>query len=266
MNLIVPAAVAAILFQALHAVAFVSLKGRKELVFRIPYSTEPQEKASINVSDSSNSWIESPVLERVYPELLRHVEEYGHPNIPLGSPAGKNCLTLRRLHTQKKLTETESDMLTKMGFAWHSFEDVYRTANFDEMMERLMKYAAEHDGDVSPPKKYPNDPELGAWVTGIRRVGAENLDSAENVERLEKNGFLWKSPRKCGSAFMQQYAEILQRCEEDGGANKERVLSEEDVQKWVQAQRAAAKRGAMSNTRQLYMEKLVGPNWQLQDN
>lgn len=35
------------------------------------------------------------------------------------------------------------------------------------MFEKLLKDRGEY-GDVSPPKKYNYDPELGSWVTGIR--------------------------------------------------------------------------------------------------
>ena len=33
--------------------------------------------------------IMQPVLQQVYPSLMAHIKDYGHPNIPLGSKEGK---------------------------------------------------------------------------------------------------------------------------------------------------------------------------------
>jgi hypothetical protein len=203
--------------------------------------------------------IRSPVLRQVYPAMLQHIEKYGNPNIPLGSSDGRMCQTLRRLHTQGKLPSEEVALLEKIGFTWHSLEDVYTTGDFDDLYGRLLQYASTHEGDCSPPKKYPSDPELGAWVTGIRRLGLEQVDP-EHAKRLDKINFLWVSDRKCGSAFMKQYRIIQARLEETTDA----ILTDPGVQQWIQAQREAVARGTLSETRKHYMEELVGEDW-LQD-
>jgi hypothetical protein len=206
-------------------------------------------------------------LRQVYPALIQHVQDYGHPNIPLGTSAGRQCETLRRLHIQQKLSVNDVGLLDGIQFRWHTLEDVALTADFQELFARLLAYQKDHDGDVSPPKKYPADPELGAWVTGLRRVGSDSDSTmnAEHVRALNDIGFLWSSPRKCGSAFMMQYRDILERLNDaaaaDSASDSESVLSDPGVQQWIQAQREAVKRGTLSETRQHYMESVAGVDW-----
>ena len=196
-----------------------------------------------------------PVLSQVYPALLTHNEKYGNPNIPLGSKEGKQCQTLRRLQIQGKLSTDQVDMLTQLGFRWHSLEDVYETADFNELYARLLNYV-KATGNVSPPKKYPADPELGAWVTGIRRLGQDKVLS-EHAQRLNAISFEWKSPRKCGSAFMEQYRSILSRIS-DGDPE---VWNDGKVRGWVLAQQDACTRGTLSETRKHYMATILGDDW-----
>jgi hypothetical protein len=204
------------------------------------------------------SVIESPVLRQVYPAMMEHTQKYGNPNIPLGTSEGRKCQTLRRLHTQEKLSDAEIALLDSLGFTWHSLEEVYETGDFDDLFRRLLEYGANTDGDYSPPKKYPADPELGAWVTGIRRLGPDQVNM-KHAARLKEIAFKWESDRKCGSAFMKQYRCILERLKND--ESKDAILSEATIQNWIQAQREAVSRGSLSETRKHYMEQLVGEDW-----
>ena len=202
--------------------------------------------------------IVSPVLRQVYPKLMKHIDDYGNPNIPLGSSEGRQCETLRRLQLQNKLTEREVELLTGLGFRWHSLEDVYKVADFDELYQRLLQYREEHDGDVSPPKKYPLDSELGAWVTGLRRLGHDQVDPKHRA-KLDEIGFSWISQRKCGSSFMKQYRVIAQQLND--GADLKDVWSDETNKKWLKAQQLAVRRKDLSETRQHYLEQLLGADW-----
>ena len=212
--------------------------------------------------------IVSPALRLVYPDLLQYIEQYGHPNIPLGSEAGRQCATLRRLRVQDKLGESDVTLLDSMNFIWHSLEDVYTKQKeyFDDFMTRLQKYRSENDGDISPPKKYKNDPELGAWVTALRRLHTVNEVDAEHVNALNELGFQWNSPRKCGSKFMQQYRIIQEQMEaislsvksiEEFQQQRQAILNESDMKAWIQAQQTAN----LSETRKHYMAQLVGEDW-----
>ena len=201
--------------------------------------------------------IKSPVLQQVYPLMLDYVDRYGHPNIPLKIEGGRQCVVLRRLHTQQKLADSDVELLDSLHFTWHSLEDVYEAnkERFDEFLNKLKAYAEENEGVLSPPKKYPADPELGAWVTGIRRLKMADAVDPSHVKALDKLGFLWVSPRSCGSKFMLQYRDIQKRLSKIEEADA--VWSDPAIVKWVYAQQQAD----LSGTRKHYMSQLLGPDW-----
>jgi hypothetical protein len=198
--------------------------------------------------------IVSPVLFQLYPELIQYKQQYGHANIPLGSEAGRKCNTLRRLRIQEKLESSDIELLDSLQFAWHSFEDVYiqQKEHFDDFIDRLKEYVATHGGDISPPKKYPADPELGAWVTAVRRLFITGEVIASHVKVLDELGFQWNSPRKCGSKFMQQYRSIQDRV--NSGEEISVILSDPPIAAWIKSQQLAN----LSETRKHYMMLMFG--------
>jgi len=209
----------------------------------------------------------SPVLQNLYPALLSWKAEYGHPNIPLGNSEGRQCSTLRRLHIQKKLTEEEVLWLDELGFMFHSLEDVYHDVDFDTLFGRLMEYEARNpDSKFQVPKKCAEDPELGAWVTGLRRLGPAKVDPA-HAEKLDSVGFVWVSKRKCGSKFMLQYKELTRKAEDlaaDGLSEEQVVRALLEVPKTgdlIKAQKQIEAKGKMSDTRKDYMTQLFGQAW-----
>jgi Helicase associated domain len=227
----------------------------------IPTGTNDEEviiSAAASILESNkDTTIISPVLRQVYPELIQYKLQYGHPNIPLGCEAGRQCSTLRRLRIQEKLVDSDIELLDTLQFAWHSLEDVYTKQKefFHDFIQRLQNYASTNDGDLSPPKKYKADPELGAWVTAVRRLYTVNEVDPSHVCILNDIGFQWISSRKCGSKFMQQYRTIQERIL--SGEERETILKEPDISVWIEAQQLAN----LSETRKHYMTQIVGTEW-----
>lgn len=214
-------------------------------------------------SDDIPSFVVSPVLAQVYPALIAHKAKYGNPNIPLGSTDGKRCKTLRRLHFQNKLSDEEAAHLTELGFRFHSFEDVYYECDFDEMLGKLIAYNDEFQ-TYQIPKKYEPNPELGAWVTMLRRLHQTNDVPQIQIDKLDAVGFEWISTRKCGSSFMGKYREVLSylsKVVEAGGDVRELLHEDTDIMKWIDAQRLACENGNLSNSRIQYMDELPGIDW-----
>lgn len=214
--------------------------------------------AAVTITSSLPSEITTKALAQIYPAMVQHKAEYGNPNIPLGSAEGRQCNIIRNMHIQGKLSEPEVELLKEIGFIFLALEDVYERVDFDELLARLVAIKASNDGDADIPKKYAPDPELGAWVTGIRRLGPEGV-SCDHCQRLEEIGFVWVSPRKCGSKFMAQYRDIVQRL--DDGEDNATILEEEQVKKFVRAQKEAYKRKTLSETRIEYMTRVAGGEW-----
>ena len=200
----------------------------------------------------------SPILKQTCGKLLEWKETYGHPNIPLKNDGGNACQVLRRLHIQKKLTSEEVWWLEEIGFRFHSLEEVYRFADFDTLVDRLLAYEESHpNNNFQVPKKCPEDPELGAWVTGIRRLGKEGVNP-EHARILSEFNFVWTSTRKCGSKFMMQYREWQKQVELLG---LKTVMEDPKTISWIVAQQLALKRGTLSQTRVQYMGELFGERW-----
>jgi len=217
----------------------------------------PREQQQVEIVQLTKRFT-SPVLKQHFGELLEWNEMYGHPNIPLKNDGGNACQVLRRLHVQKKLTGEEVEWLEGIGFRFHSLEDVYRVLDFDDMLGRLLAYEEAHpNNNFQVPKKCPEDPELGAWVTGIRRLGQEGV-KPDHEHRLCAINFVWKSTRKCGSKFMNQFREWTKLAELQG---IEAVMEEPTTIAWIQAQQFALKRGTLSKTRVEYMGQLFGEEW-----
>jgi len=203
--------------------------------------------------------ITSPVLENIIPKLLEHRDLYGHPNIALGTSEGRQCQTLRRLHIQQKLSQDEIEWLEQIGFRFNSLEDVYFEADFDDLFQKLKDYERIHQNRYQVPKKYNEDPELGAWVTGIRRLGTDRVHP-KHKEMLDSIDFTWISLRQCGSKFMKKYRDLVARAQQTN-AGPEELLQDESVISWLTAQRQARKRGTLSDTRMDYMNQLFGEGW-----
>mmetsp|Transcript_17896 Transcript_17896/g.23695 ORF Transcript_17896/g.23695 Transcript_17896/m.23695 type:complete len:260 (+) Transcript_17896:57-836(+) len=191
------------------------------------------------------SFITNKVLQQVYPAMLQHQSLYGNVNIPLGTSEGKKCKTLRRLYAENKLSEEEVELLSGLDFRWSSLEDIYEEADFDELLGRLIEYEKEHKNNYQVPKKYPLDPELGAWVTMIRRIGPDQITPQSRRTRLDAVNFAWKSTRSCGSSFMSHFRQVKDKTE----------LSEED-KKWVNSIRVVYEKGNLSDARVKYMDQL----------
>lgn len=213
--------------------------------------------------------IVSPVLAQVYPAIIEYKQKYGNANIPLGSTNGKRCKTLRRLHYQNLLTNDEIELLSSIGFTFHTFEDVYTQCDFDEMLFKLTLYHKEYK-TYQIPKKYDRDPELGAWVTMCRRLHQKQQLPQNQINKLNAINFEWISARKCGSAFMSQYRIVLSYLNKvvEVGGNVNELLPENDyedntseMRKWISLQRMAHEKGLLSESRVQYMDELPGIDW-----
>lgn len=228
------------------------------IVVPLKYASDGDDDLILRRSPKLTESFTSSVLKHAYSQLLAWKGKYGHPNIPLKNEGGNACQTLRRLHAQKKLMSEEVEWLDSIGFKFHSFEDIYRFADFDEMLDRLLSYEEAHpNNNFQVPKKCPEDPELGAWVTGIRRLCKGGV-KPDHERRLCEINFAWESTRSCGSKFMTQYRNYLQQVEELGS---ETVLKNPTTILWIQAQQQALKRGTLSQTRVIYMGTLFGDRW-----
>jgi len=224
-------------------------------------STMRDNAVSSDYENYDTTIILSSTLRQLFPKLIAWKQQYGNPNIPLGASDGRQCQLVRRLHIQQKLTAGEVELLEDIGFTFQlSLEDLYYDANFEKMFTRLAEYQKLHPDGPPIPKKYRPDPELGAWATGLRRLGADRVE-IQHVTSLNSIQFQWTSPRSCGSKFMIEFRDIAQRAQQHKTNKEDYIKETPDILQWIQKQRKSRMNSKMSETRYHYMVDLLGDKW-----
>ena len=211
--------------------------------------------ASENFGRTAAAW------EAMRVELEAYRAQWGNADAPLNTPLGRWCATQRRLHAKDKgaLSAERVQALNDLGFSWASPSDVDdplgEGLDWDDLCTRLATYCSEHDGDADVPKKYKPDPVLGGWVAAVRRNPA-SLGEAR-IAQLNDLGFVWKSKRQCGSAFMKSYRELREFHSEHGHVRVDEVLGEgHELARWCVAVRRQLREGSLSPKRVAYLREL----------
>ena len=102
-----------------------------------------------------------------------------------------------------------------------------------------------------------------AWVTMLRRLHAKGDLPSNQVELMNEIGFEWISTRKCGSTFMTRYREVLNQLSDaqSNGIDVSKTVEEDDeLRKWLHAQKCVFENGKLSDSRVQYMDDL-GVDW-----
>eukprot|EP00547_Thalassionema_nitzschioides_P007769 CAMPEP_0194223300 /NCGR_PEP_ID=MMETSP0156-20130528/34791_1 /TAXON_ID=33649 /ORGANISM="Thalassionema nitzschioides, Strain L26-B" /LENGTH=250 /DNA_ID=CAMNT_0038954379 /DNA_START=40 /DNA_END=792 /DNA_ORIENTATION=+ len=203
-------------------------------------STDDTSEASHLIELRSISTL---AVRELYPQLVAWKQEHGHPNIPLGVDGGRECQMIRELHTQQKnLTKVEVELLEQLGFEFHNCEEqLYWNNDFDDMLWRL----SVNDNTF--------DPELEAWISGIRKLGKDRI-RPEHALLLAYNNFSWEEEKKDESSFMTRYREIRENAKLYGRA----FLHDPEIQQWIHKQEALKKEGLLSDSQYNYVLKLIG--------
>eukprot|EP00928_Gymnodinium_smaydae_P018614 TRINITY_DN17094_c0_g1_i1.p1 TRINITY_DN17094_c0_g1~~TRINITY_DN17094_c0_g1_i1.p1 ORF type:complete len:296 (-),score=33.26 TRINITY_DN17094_c0_g1_i1:104-928(-) len=198
-----------------------------------------------------------PAFSKRVLELAAFKDRVGHADVPLESATGNNLVPKglgRWVYAQRKrkaeghMTKDEEAALTALEIRWKLDPE---ELDCDEMLERLTAYKAAN-GDTLVPKKYEQDPLLGAWVAAMRRKadpllnGGQSALSPELRQRLDDAGFSWKPARVCGSSFMTGFRQW-----------SEAKMAGQPVpdENWCHLQREARKQGKLSEQRIAYLDK-----------
>lgn len=92
------------------------------------------------------------------------------------------------------ITEERIELLNALGFVWDVRSEI---DGWKERLEELKKYRKKH-GNVLVPNRYPENPQLGKWVSTQRRQykllnegGISSMNQAR-IEALSELGFVWE--------------------------------------------------------------------------
>jgi hypothetical protein len=138
----------------------------------------------------------------------------------------------RHIHKTGKLSLERKARLHTLQFTWNP-----KSAAWEAMFAELNCYR-ERFGDCNVPKKWPENPELGAWVGTQRIFDTKGWLSADRKRRLNDLGFVW---RPKGDAWENMFAE-LQRYKKRFGDCDVPVGWKENpkLARWVLTQRSRA--------------------------
>ncbi|WP_257616910.1 helicase associated domain-containing protein, partial [Chlamydia suis] len=190
--------------------------------------------------------------EKNFLELKRFQEEHGHCKVPQRYPEnldlGSWVSTQRYAFKKGKLSEDRIERLEEIGFVWDVFEEVWEK-NFLEL-----KRFQEERGHCKVPRGYPENPDLGPWVSN-QRVDFKKGDLSEDkIARLEEIGFVW---RVLEEAWEENFLELKRFREEHGHCKvPQRYPQNPQLASWVRRQRSDFKKGKLAEDKIARLEEI----------
>lgn len=133
-----------------------------------------------------------------YLQLLYFKEEHGHCNVPHNysdNPQLANWVSQQRQKKKSgKLLPEREKMLEEIGFKWAIVDlgGVKRTEVWNFRYNQLLEFKQQHD-HCKVPHHFPENPQLGKWVSKQRQQRKQNKLTLERERLLEEIGFLWSA-------------------------------------------------------------------------
>ena len=173
-------------------------------------------------------------------ELTKYKAEQGDCKVPKSQGSlGTWVDTQRQEYRKGKLSDERVQKLGDIGFSW-------ATLHWDERFGELTKYKAEH-GHCNVPQKQGH---LGRWVANQRTGHKMGKLSEERVRKLEDLGIVWNPT----PSWDERLDELTKYKAKHGHCNVPQ--SQGSLGIWVQSQRAAYKKGKLSEERVQKLEDL----------
>ena len=123
-------------------------------------------------------------------QLKAFRDRFGHCNVQQKwdeNPALSFWVSNQRQRNRlQKLSSDRVQRLNEIGFVWNAFD-----AAWEEFCKELLRYKREH-GDCNVPRSSHEYRDLGNWVHVQRRSRKDGKLSAEQIRRLDEQGFVWE--------------------------------------------------------------------------
>ena len=127
--------------------------------------------------------------EGMFALLVEYKEAHGDCNVPREWPKNPKLARWVTKQRHERVKETLSEdrirRLDELGFVW-DLED----ARWEEMFAVLVKFREVH-GDCNVPAKWPENPQLGGWLSRQRAMRMKGTLSEDRIRRLDELGFVW---------------------------------------------------------------------------
>jgi len=189
-------------------------------------------------------------------ELVKFKELYGHCNVSQNYPEnpdlGSWVSVQRRAYNKRKISERRINRLETIGFDWDPL-----STKWDQMFLALCEYCSKK-GNCDVPQKYPENQDLGSWVSVQRLAYKVKRISLERVKKLESIGFKWNQNH---DQWEEMFVQLCEYCEKNGNCLVPRDFSENiALATWVSDQRKMYNKRKLSQQRIAKLES-VGFEW-----
>jgi superfamily II DNA or RNA helicase len=177
---------------------------------------------------------------------------HGHCNVPYDWPdnpqLGIWVSEQRKNKKQGKLNEERIKCLDEVGFVWDQL-----VALWEQRFTELKEFNATH-GHCNVPYDWPDNPQLGTWVSEQRKHKKQRKFSEERIHRLEELGFVWDT---LDAAWEEKFSELKVFKDIKGHCKVPKRWTENpQLGRWVINQRSARREGKLSEERIQRLEQL----------
>jgi len=220
--------------------------------------------------------------ERRYAELVAYAHEHGDTNVSKSENKMLNHWrdVQRQFRKKGTLSAERIARLDEIGFEWEASHmmgmerEAAQVQAWEERLERLRAFHA-RCGHTQMPQGWPEDRELGTWVSTQRRAKSHGYLLPEREARLEELGFDWQPvkarmriarrernyPATLKVLWEQRYAELVAFHEEHGHCRVPTKKPEvQALCKWCYSQRHFRRDGKLLAERVAKLDAL-GFRW-----
>jgi superfamily II DNA or RNA helicase len=190
--------------------------------------------------------------EQRFSELEAFKATEGHCNVPRDWSDNPQLSTWvnnqRRYRKQNQLTEERIQRLNEIGFVW-----AYLATLWEERFTQLQAFKIIH-GHCNVPYDWPDNPQLGIWVSEQRKNKKQGKLNEERIKCLDEVGFIWDH---LVALWEQRFTELKEFKATHGHCNVPYDWPDNpELRTWVGEQRKKKKRNQLREERIYRLEQL----------
>ncbi len=190
--------------------------------------------------------------EEMFAALQDFKSKHGHCNVPKAwsdNPDLGTWVSIQRdAKKRDRLNMVRIVRLEEIGFVWNTL-----SAAWEEMFASLLDYKTTH-GHCNVPQTWPDNPDLGPWVSDQRKAKKRGRLSTDRVERLAAIGFVWDA---FSAAWEEMFAALQDYKSKHGHCNVPKTWPDNPkFANWTRTQREIKKRNRISHDRVARLDAL----------
>lgn len=203
----------------------------------------------------NDSWMK--MLEK----LVAHKEKTGVANVTATSKGDLRLFnwvnTQRYFAKAGRLSSDRVAHLNEIGFVWNPVAERGVSPAWSRMYAKLADHAARH-GSANVPRRGSDNQTLANWVWTQRQHVAKGNLSAEQIDLLNRIGFVWDP---LAAAWLSRFEELRVFHATHGHCNADiDKHANPDLSRWILTQRALKGVGKLSSER-IQMLESIGFSW-----